>query len=82
MGLSKGEVRKDAIQQGADAALHALGNLAAIAVDAARRVTHEVGQFSTEIYEIREAARKARQDNGLLEEPEVIQAESTDDAEK
>lgn len=70
MGLSKGEVRKDAIQQGADATLHTLGNLVSIAVDAARRVTNEVGQLSSEIFEIREAARRAREDNGL-DEPDV-----------
>ena len=59
MQLSKGEVRKDQIQQTTDAAI---GSIVAIGVDTARKVIHELGTFATEVYEIREAGRRAEAD--------------------
>lgn len=62
MQLSKGEVRKDQIQQTTDAAIAAIGSIVAIGVDTARKVIHELGTFATEVYEIREAGRRAEAD--------------------
>lgn len=62
MELSKGEVRKDQIQQGTDAAVTAIGNIVSIGVDSLRKVIHEIGTFATEMYEIREAGRRAEAD--------------------
>lgn len=62
MQLSKGEVRKDQIQQTSDAAVAALGNIVSIGVEGVRKVIHEIGAFATEVYEIRESGRRAEAD--------------------
>ncbi len=63
MRLSRREITKDVVQQYVEAALTTAGGVAAICFDAARRVTHEVGAFGTEVFEIREARRRAQQDD-------------------
>jgi hypothetical protein len=62
MQLSKGEVRKDQIQQTSDAAVAAIGNIVSIGVESVRKVIHEIGTFATEVYEIRESGRRAEAD--------------------
>lgn len=59
MALSRREIAKDVVQQGAEAAFATAGQVAAIFFDAARRITTEVGMFGTEIFEIAEASRRA-----------------------
>lgn len=63
MGLSRHEITKDVLQQYVEAALSTAGGVAAICFDAARRVTSELGAFGTEVFEIREARRRAHQDD-------------------
>jgi hypothetical protein len=59
MALSRREVAKDAVQQGVEAALSTAGRISAILFDTASRVTSELGSFGTELFEIREASRRA-----------------------
>lgn len=63
MALSRREIAKDAIQQSAEAAISTGGRIAAIVFDSARRITTELGTFGTEIFEIREASKRAEQDD-------------------
>lgn len=62
MALSRREIAKDAVQQGAEAAFATAGHVAAIFFDAAVRITTELGTFGTEIFEITEASRRASDD--------------------
>lgn len=61
--LSKAEIRKDALQDGVTAASHAVGSVATIVTSAVGDVARAVGGFATEVFEIRDAARKAAQDH-------------------
>ena len=64
--LTKAEIGKDANQSTAEAAAVAVGEVATIITGAVRDVATAIGGFATEVFEIRESARKA-------------QAEHTDD---
>ena len=61
--LSKAEIRKDALQDGVTAASHAVGSVATIITGAVGDIARAVGGFATEIFEIRDAARRAGQDH-------------------
>ena len=61
--LSKAEIRKDALQDGVTAASHAVGSVATILTTAVGDIARAVGGFATEVFEIRDAARKAGQDH-------------------
>jgi hypothetical protein len=60
--LSKSEIRKDAIQDGLDAAAATVGQVTTIVTGAVREVVRSVGGLATELFEIRDAARRAGQD--------------------
>jgi len=64
--LSKGEIAKDALQASAEAAATAVGEVATIITGAVRDVASAVGGFATEIFEIREASRRALAEHGEL----------------
>lgn len=57
--LSKAEIGKDAIQSTAEAAAVAVGEVATIITNAVKDVATSIGAFATEVFEIRESARKA-----------------------
>ena len=59
-GLSDAEIGKDAIQSTVEAAATAVGEVATILTSAVRDVATAIGGFATEIFEIREATRKAQ----------------------
>jgi hypothetical protein len=63
--LSKGEIRKDALQDGVEATATAVGTVATIVTAAVRDVARTVGGLATDLFEIRESARKARNDQGV-----------------
>ena len=63
--LSKAEIGKDAIQSTAEAAATAVGEVATIITSAVRDVATAIGGFATEVFEIREAARKASDENDI-----------------
>ncbi len=57
--LSKGEIGKDAVQSTVEAAASTVGDVAKIITKAVQDVAGAVGGFATEVYEIRDAAKKA-----------------------
>ncbi len=57
--LSRGEIAKDALQAGAEAAAHTVGEVATILTRAVGDVATAVGGFATEIFEIRDSSRRA-----------------------
>jgi hypothetical protein len=63
--LSKAEIRKDALQDGVTAASNVVGSVATILTTAVSDVARAMGGFATEIFEIRDSARRARQDHEL-----------------
>ena len=58
--LSDAEIGKDAIQSTVEAAATAVGEVATILTAAVRDVATAIGGFATEVFEIREATRKAQ----------------------
>ncbi|HWJ66333.1 MAG TPA: hypothetical protein VNT31_06630 [Nocardioides sp.] len=63
--LTRAEITKDALQAGAEAAAHAVGEVATIVTRAVGDVAAAVGGFATEIFEIRDSSRRALADHGL-----------------
>ena len=57
--LSKAEINKDSIQATAEAAATTVGEVATILTAAVRDIASVIGGFATEVFEIRESARKA-----------------------
>jgi len=67
--LSKGEIRKDAVQDTVSAAATTVGEVTTIITTAVRDVVGAIGGLATELYEIRDSSRRARADQ--LDDPEV-----------
>jgi hypothetical protein len=61
--LSKGEISKDALQHTVEAGAEAVATVTTILATAVRDVASAVGGFATEVFEIRDAARRARAEN-------------------
>jgi hypothetical protein len=61
--LSKGEIRKDALQDGVEATATAVGTVATIITGAVREVARAVGGLATELFEIRDSTRRALHDH-------------------
>jgi phage-related protein len=57
--ISKAEIRKDAVQNTVEAATHTVGQVTNILVTAVGDVAKAIGGLGTDIFEIRDAARKA-----------------------
>jgi hypothetical protein len=66
--LSRSEIGKDALQDGVEATATAVGTVATIVTTAVRDVARTVGGLATDLFEIRESARKARRDQGVDED--------------
>jgi hypothetical protein len=66
--LSKAEIRKDAVQNTVEAAAGAVGQVATIITSAVKDVAGTVGGLATELFEIRDSARRAAADHEA-EEP-------------
>ncbi len=60
--LDKLETRKDTIQVAVESGATHVGSIMSIVVGAVREVTREVGDWATDVFEIRDAARRARRD--------------------
>jgi hypothetical protein len=58
------ETRKDTIQVAVESAFHHVGRIASIVTGAGREVTRELGEWATDVFEMRDAARRARRDRG------------------
>lgn len=61
--LSGAEIRKDAVQSTVEAAATTVGQVATIVTGAVRDVASAIGGFATEVFEIREASRRASSDD-------------------
>jgi hypothetical protein len=74
MMVSRLESGKDTLQEGVEsAAIHA-GRIMAIVAGAVRDVTHEIGEFATEVFEMREASQRAEADRA---DPDVGRVDSS-----
>ena len=60
--LSKAEIGKDAVQGVVEAAAGAVGQVTTILTTAVKDVAGVVGGFATEVFEIRDSARRASAD--------------------
>ena len=60
--LSRNEIRKDAVQDTVTAAATAVGEVTSIVTTAVKGVAGAIGGLATEVFEIRESARRARED--------------------
>ncbi len=57
--LSKNEIRKDAVQEIVGAGATAVGEVTSIITTAVRDVANAIGGFATDVFEIRDGARRA-----------------------
>jgi hypothetical protein len=76
--LSKAEIRKDALQDGVTAASQAVGTVTTIITGAVGDIARAVGGFATEIFEIRDAARRAGRDHIQVVPSEVVDRDEPD----
>jgi hypothetical protein len=60
--LDKLERRKDTIQVAVESGATHVGGIMGIVVGAVRDVTREIGEWATDMFEMRDAARRARAD--------------------
>ncbi len=63
------ETRKDTIQVVVEGAFQHVGRIASIIATAGRDVTRELGDWATEAFEMRDAARRARVDRETSDTP-------------
>ncbi len=57
--VGKFEIQKDTVQVVAESAATHVGKIATILTGAFRDLTHEVGEWASDVFEIREAAGRA-----------------------
>lgn len=67
--ISKAEIRKDAVQDGVEAVTHAVGQGTNIVIGAVSEIAKTVGGLATDLFEIREASKKAGRDVDVPVEP-------------
>jgi hypothetical protein len=65
--ISKAEIRKDALQDTVEATATAVGAVTTIVTGAVRDIARAVGGLATEVFEIRESARRAAADGSSVE---------------
>jgi hypothetical protein len=63
--VGKFETRKDTVQVLTESAATHVGRIATILAGAVRDLAHEVGEWATDVIEMREAAAKARAAAGI-----------------
>lgn len=61
--LTKGEITKDAVQHTLSAGADTIASVTTIVASAVRDVVDALGGFATEVFEIREAAQRARHES-------------------
>lgn len=77
--LTKGEIAKDAVQATAQAAATAVGEVATIITRAVGEVAGAIGGFATEVFEIRDASRRASAQHLSIVEPDVAEPDVDSD---
>jgi len=80
--LSKSEIRKDAVQGAVEAAATTVGEVATILTTAVKDVAGALGGLATEVFELRDAARRASEQHveELEEDPRLELVEEETDA--
>jgi hypothetical protein len=66
--LDRLETRKDTIQVVIESGATHVGGIVGIVVGAVRGVTREIGDWATDVFEIRDAARRAHADTNVRAE--------------
>ena len=61
--MNRFEIAKDTLQEITESAATHVGRIATILAGAVRDVTHEVGEWASDVFEMREAAGRADQAN-------------------
>ena len=61
--LDRIETRKDTLQVVIESGASHVGQIMGIVVGAVRDVTHELGEWATDVFEMREAAKRAEADD-------------------
>jgi hypothetical protein len=81
--LSKSEIRKDAVQGAVEAAATTVGEVATILTTAVKDVAGALGGLATEVFELRDAARKAAEEHveEIDEDPRLEIAEDAEEPE-
>jgi hypothetical protein len=59
--LSKAEIRKDAVQEIVESGASTVGEVASIITTAVKDVAFAIGGFATDVFEIRDGAKRAVQ---------------------
>ena len=67
--LSKNEIRKDAVQEIVRAGASTVGEVTSIITTAVKDVANAIGGLATDVFEIRDGARRAAQHNA--DEPDA-----------
>ena len=62
--ISRGEITKDAVQDAVGAGIHTVGEIATIITRAVGDVARAAGNLGSELFEIRDAARRANREHG------------------
>ncbi|RNL65275.1 hypothetical protein EFK50_04760 [Nocardioides marmoriginsengisoli] len=73
--ISKSEIRKDAVQDGVEAVTHAVGQGTQIVIGAVSDIAKTVGGLATDLFEIREASKRASADSRVAPEQSAAPAE-------
>ncbi len=68
--LSRNEIRKDAVQGAVEAAASTVGQVTSIVTSAVRDIAGALGGFATEVFEIRDSARRASADHDAATDPD------------
>ncbi|GAA4112641.1 hypothetical protein GCM10022215_09150 [Nocardioides fonticola] len=61
--LSRAEINKDAVQSALEATASTVGQVAGIVTTAVKDVVGAIGGLATEVFEIRESAKRAADDH-------------------
>ena len=66
--LSKTEIRKDAMQEIVGSGASTVGDVASIITTAVKDVANAIGGFATDVFEIRDGAKRASQQSAVKDE--------------
>ena len=66
--LDRTETRKDTLQVAIESGASHVGQIMGIVAGAVRDVTHELGDWATDVFEMRDAAQRAEADGGVAED--------------
>lgn len=70
------ETRKDLVQEAVESGATHVGRIATIITGAVRDVAREVGSFATDVFEMREASRRALKDHETASEERAARDEA------